>query len=55
MVTGYFVASVFMVGVGAAAVEIPGNIFQNIAGVLGGMALTVAVRKAYPPVIKFRW
>lgn len=55
MVAGYYVASVFMVGPGAAAVEIPGNIFQNIAGVIGGLALTAAVRKAYPPVIKFRW
>ena len=55
MVSGYFAAGVFMVGAGAAAVEIPGNIFQNIAGVIGGIALTAAVRKAYPPVIKFRW
>ncbi len=37
MVSGYFIASVFMVGPGAAAVEIPGNIFQNIAGVIGGL------------------
>ena len=55
MVAGYFIASVFIVGPGAAAVEIPGNLFQNIAGVIGGLALTAAVRKAYPPVIKFRW
>ena len=55
MVAGYFAAGIFMVGPGAAAVEIPGNVFQNIAGVAGGLSLTAAVRKAYPPVIKFRW
>ena len=55
MVSGYFTAGVIMVGPGAAIVEIPGNILQNIAGIIGGLALAVAVRKAYPPVVNFRW
>ena len=55
MVSGYFIAGVFIVGPGAALVEIPGNIIQNAAGITGGMALAAAVKKAYPPVIHFRW
>ncbi len=55
MASGYFIASVFMVGPGAALVEIPGNILQNIAGIIGGLTLAFSVRKAYPPVVNFRW
>ena len=55
MVSGYFLAGLLMVGPGAALVEIPGNIIQNVAGITGGMALKAAVEKAYPPVIYFRW
>ncbi|MDX9800771.1 MAG: ECF transporter S component [Spirochaetia bacterium] len=55
MVSGYFLASVFMVGPGAALFEVPGNIIQNIAGVVGGIILSFSVRKAYPPVVNFRW
>jgi len=55
MASGYFLAGVFMVGPGAALVEVPGNIIQNIAGVTGGLVLTLSVRKAYPPVVNFRW
>lgn len=55
MVSAYFVASIFMTGIGAAVVEIPGNILQNVAGVVGGLLLTSSVKKAYPPVINFRW
>ncbi len=55
MVAGYFAAGIFMVGPGAAALEIPGNVFQNLAGVIGGISLAAAVKKAYPPVVKFRW
>lgn len=55
MVSAYFIASIFMTGIGAAVVEIPGNILQNIAGVIGGLFLSSSVKKAYPPVINFRW
>lgn len=54
-VGGYFIAGVFMVGPGAAAVEIPGNILQGAAGAVGGVVLASAVKKAYPPVVNFRW
>ena len=55
MVSGYFFAGVIMYGPAVALVEIPGNIIQNLAGIAGGIALAAAVKKAYPPVIYFRW
>lgn len=51
----YFVTGGLMYGFGAAATEIPGNIIQNVAGVLVGTPLYIAVRKAYPPVDGFNW
>jgi uncharacterized membrane protein len=56
MCGGYFVAQVFMLGIGAALAELfPANISQNVAGVVAGIPLSLAVRKAYPPVRNFRW
>ena len=51
----YFVTGGLMYGFGAAATEIPGNILQNVAGVLVGTPLYFAVRKAYPPIEGFNW
>ncbi len=51
----YFVTGGLMYGFGAAAAEIPGNILQNVAGVLVGTPLYFAVKKAYPPIEGFRW
>jgi len=55
MVMGYFIAGTFMVGPGAALLGIPGDVVQALVGVVGGMSLAVAIKKAYPPVIHFRW
>ncbi len=55
MCAGYLAAGSLMVGFGAAVVELPGNLLQNLAGVVGGILLTIAVRKAYPPVTELRW
>jgi hypothetical protein len=44
-----------MVGFGAALVELPGNLLQNLVGVAGAIPLTIAVRQAYPPVTELRW
>jgi uncharacterized membrane protein len=51
----YFLTGGFMVGFPAAATEIPGNILQNVAGVLIGAPLAMAVQKAYPPIDRYRW
>lgn len=55
MCAGYLAAGAIMVGLGAALTELPGNVLQNVAGVVGGIPLTLAVRKAYPPVRELRW
>lgn len=55
MCGGYLAAGAVMVGLGAALTELPGNVLQNVAGVVGGIPLTLAVRKAYPPVRELRW
>ena len=55
MAGGYFATGCLMAGAGAAVVEIPGNIVQNLAGIIGGYLLYSAVKKAYPPFIYFRW
>lgn len=48
MVAGYFIVGAILYGAGAAALEIPGNIFQNAAGGVIGIPLYLAVKKAYP-------
>jgi uncharacterized membrane protein len=55
MCAGYLAAGAVMVGLGAALTELPGNVLQNLAGAVGGIPLTLAVRKAYPPVKGLRW
>jgi uncharacterized membrane protein len=55
MCGGYLAAESVMTGIGAALVELPFNLLQNVIGVAAGMALSLAVRKAYPPVLQMRW
>ncbi len=55
MAGGYLIAESFIVGWGAALVELPGNIMQNVAGLVGGVPLTIALKKAYPPIVNLRW
>lgn len=51
----YLLAGGFMVGFAAAVVELPGNILQNVAGLLIGIPVSYAVLKAYPPLRSYRW
>jgi uncharacterized membrane protein len=55
MVGFYYLAGAAMSGFGPAAVEIPGNLIQNIVGISGGILLTKAVLRAYPPVRDMYW
>ncbi|MBN1834790.1 MAG: ECF transporter S component [Spirochaetales bacterium] len=55
MCGGYLLSGTFMVGFGAALVELPGNLLQNLAGIAGGIPLAMAVRRAYPPIGEMRW
>jgi len=50
MMGGYFAAEVVLYGIGPAASELLGNLFQNVAGGLIGIPLVFSVRKAYPPI-----
>ncbi len=52
---GYLLAQIFMVGFGRALVEVPMNVIQSLVGIIGGIPLTIAVRKAYPPVRNLHW
>jgi len=51
----YFLTGGLMVGFAAATTEIPGNILQNVAGILVGTPLAMAVWKAYPPIRYYTW
>jgi len=55
MVGTYFAAGAVMYGAEAALVELPGNILQNVAGIIAGTILWAAVKRAYPPVNRYRW
>ncbi len=53
---GYFLAEVlFFGGPGKAITEVLPNVAQGVVGAIGGALLTVAVRRAYPPVQSLRW
>ncbi|HQE93842.1 MAG TPA: ECF transporter S component [Anaerolineae bacterium] len=50
IVAGYFAAGTFLVGVGAASLELLPNTLQGVSGGLIGVPLYLAVRRAYPPL-----
>lgn len=50
MIGGYFLAEVILYGVGPAAVELPGNSLQAIAGGVIAIPLVAAIRRAWPPI-----
>lgn len=52
VVVGYFIAGIILVGLGAAASEIPANIVQALTGGVVGAPLYLAVRRAYPPLAR---
>lgn len=52
VVVGYFFAGMILSGIGAAIAEVPLNTLQVAAGALLGVPLYVAVRQAYPPILR---
>lgn len=52
VVVGYLAAGSLLSGVGAALSELPLNIIQVTAGAVVGVSLFVAVRQAYPPLLR---
>ena len=56
VVGGYFLLSgLFIAGFGVAAAEIPGNFAQVTVGYVLGLAVSLAVQRAYPPVRSLCW
>ena len=51
-VLGYLVAGTFLSGWGPALTEVPGNCVQAVFGLVIGLALFTAIRKAYPPLVR---
>lgn len=51
-VFGYFIAGGILSGWGPALGEVPGNSVQAVVGLVIGIALFSAVRKAYPPLVR---
>ena len=51
-VLGYFLAGIVLSGVSASLVDVPGNLAQAGVGIVIGIALFSAVRKAYPPLVR---
>jgi uncharacterized membrane protein len=54
VVGGYLLAGMLLSGVGAAVGELPLNIIQVSAGAVVGVPLFLAVRRAYPPLTRWR-
>lgn len=53
VVAGYFIAGAILVGAAVAISEILPNAIQGISGGLIGIPLYLAVRKAYPPLLRY--
>jgi len=54
VVGGYFVAGIILEGMGKSFTAIGFNVIQAIAGGVLGFPLYFAVRRAYPPVARYR-
>ncbi|MBU4215442.1 MAG: ECF transporter S component [Actinobacteria bacterium] len=53
MVAGYFLVNLVLYGIGPAAAELPADAVQSAVGGAVAVLLTLAVRKAYPPIAQF--
>jgi uncharacterized membrane protein len=54
VVVGYLLAGTRLEGFAAALTEVPFNIVQVTVGAIVAVPLYLAVRRAYPPVLRFR-
>ena len=53
VVAGYLLAGTILIGFGAALAEVPLNVVQVAAGGVVAIPLYAAVRRAYPPILRF--
>ncbi len=54
VVAGYFTAELILYGSVAALSEVLPNILQSIIGAFLGVSLYLAVKRAYPPITRYR-
>jgi uncharacterized membrane protein len=54
VVVGYLGAGLVLSGLGAALAEVPLNVIQVAGGAVVGVPLFVAIRQAYPPLMRLR-
>ena len=52
VIVGYLFAGMILSGIGAALAELPLNALQVAGGALVGVPLFIAVRQAYPPILR---
>ncbi len=53
---GYFLLTgAFLIGFAAALPEVPANVVQSACGVIVGLPLSIAVRKAYRRIDELKW
>jgi uncharacterized membrane protein len=52
MITGYFIVEAYLYGVGAALVELPGNVFQASFGAVVAIPLCFAIRRRLAEQLK---
>jgi uncharacterized membrane protein len=52
MVTGYFIAEVYLWGLELAILEIPTNIAQMVIGGLVGIPVAVILRRRLPEILR---
>lgn len=52
MITGYFIVEAYLYGVGAALVELPGNVFQASFGAIVAIPLCFAIRRRLAEQLK---
>ncbi len=54
VVAGYFIAAALMFGLGDAMLEVTANTLQGLTGGIIGAPLYLAVKRAYPPLARYR-
>jgi uncharacterized membrane protein len=52
VVVGYLMAGTWLLGFGAALAEVPLNLVQVTVGAIVSIPLFIAVRQAYPPILR---
>jgi uncharacterized membrane protein len=55
MAGGYLAGGFLVIGDATSLGQVPGNLIQGVVGVVLGLLVAAAVRRAYPPVRQWKW